>query len=102
MNVHQHLGVNLHITVLYILQSYWPIARHRTVSARHHTLLVYEGNLSHVIKNRAGCSVHKGSFSRTVTVHFDHVTSYFILCPLLYGVALSDSVQIQDIKIYSD
>ncbi len=26
------------------------------------------------------------------TVHFDHVTSYFLLCPLLYGVALSDSV----------
>ncbi len=26
------------------------------------------------------------------TVHFDHVTSYFLLCPLLYGVSLSDSV----------
>ena len=26
------------------------------------------------------------------TVHFDHVTSYFLLCPLLYGVALSDSM----------
>ena len=26
------------------------------------------------------------------TEHFDHVTSYFFLCPLLYDVALSDSV----------
>ncbi len=26
------------------------------------------------------------------TIHFDHVTSHFLLCPLLYGVALSDSV----------
>ncbi len=30
-----------------------PIARHRTVSARPRTLLVYEGNKSHVIKNMA-------------------------------------------------
>ncbi len=31
------------------------------------------------------------------TVHFDHVTSYFLLYPLLYGVALSDSVYIYHI-----
>ncbi len=30
-----------------------PIARHRTVIARPRTLLVYEGNESHVIKNMA-------------------------------------------------
>ncbi len=30
-----------------------PIARHRTVNARPRTLLVYEGNESHVIKNMA-------------------------------------------------
>ncbi len=30
-----------------------PMSRHRTVSVRHRTLLVYEGNQSHVIKNMA-------------------------------------------------
>ncbi len=30
-----------------------PMSRHRTVSARHRTSLVYEGNQSHVIKNMA-------------------------------------------------
>ncbi len=29
------------------------------------------------------------------TVNFDHVTSCFLLCPLLYGVALSDSVEFE-------
>ncbi len=29
------------------------------------------------------------------TVHLYHVTSYFLLYPLLYGVALSDSVNVQ-------
>ena len=29
------------------------IVRHRTVSAQHRTLLAYEGNKSHVIKNMA-------------------------------------------------
>ena len=64
--------------------------------ARPRTLLVYEGNESHVIKNMAATvkffSPHKVS---TATVRCRHVTSYFLLYPLLYGVALSDSVNVQ-------
>ncbi len=76
-----------------------PIARHRTVSARPRTLLVYEGNESHVIKNMAATvkffSPHKVSFSwisppRGILL----VGSYAYVCgPPLYGVALNDIVQ---------
>ncbi len=53
----------------------WPIAWHRTVSVQHHTLLVYEGNWSHVIKNMAACWRFILWFCgfRSATVHFDHV-----------------------------
>ncbi len=52
-----------------IITTRYPIAQHRRVSARPCTLLVYEGNKSHVIKNMAA------------TVKF------------VYGVALNDTVQ---------
>ena len=73
-----------------------PIARHRTVSARPRTLLVYEGNESHVIKNMAATVKFSSPLYGVAlrdTVHLYHVTSYFLLYPLLYGVALSDSVK---------
>ncbi len=69
-----------------------PMSRLCTVSARHHTLLVCEGNQSHVIKNMAarpkvyGVALHD-------TVHFQPCDHFFLLYPLLYGVVTSDSVE---------
>ncbi len=75
-----------------------PIVRHRTVNVRPRTLLVYEGNESHVIKNMAAtvtASCQLYGVAQRDTVHLYHVTRYFLLYPLLYGVALSDSVTIR-------
>ncbi len=72
-----------------------PIARHRTVNARPRTVLVYEGNESHTEKFILWFSgLQLYGVALRDTVHLYHVTSYFLLHPLLYGVALSDSVRI--------
>ncbi len=65
------MGASREVTTT-VYQSRCPIARHRTENARPRTLLVYEGNDSHVIKNMAATvkffSPHKVSFCRTATV----------------------------------
>ena len=57
---------------LYLISSRCPIARHRTVSARPRTLLVYEGNKSHVIKNMA--ATVKSRWTTPYSLY--HVTRY--------------------------
>ncbi len=69
-----------------------PIARRRTVNARPRTLLVYEGNESHVIKNMAATvnfsSPHKVSFCWiSLPGGILWVSSYAYvmqLCPMLF------------------
>ncbi len=61
------------------------MSRHGTISARHRTLLVYEGNQSHVIKNMAARVLHD-------TVHSQPCDQFFLLYPLMSVVVTSESV----------
>ncbi len=77
-----------------------PMSWHCTVSARHHTLLVYEGNQKHgcqsdILVSLKFWRVQVYSVSLHDTVHFQPCDLFFLRNPLLSGVVTSDSVLLQ-------
>ncbi len=75
-------------TYRYTPSARWPIAWHHTVIARHHTLLVYEGNQSHVIKNMAACWGFRGFRDCNCMVSRCATTYFLIMWPVIFFYVL--------------